>query len=85
LKSAYVARLTYLLYGNLIPQFINVIKPKYSIVEFISLSEYLKSNFFVSPNGELLENILKLEKSNCLNYKRLIGPFKQVNYRREKD
>jgi len=72
LKSTHIARLTYLLYGNLIPRFINVVKPKYSVVEFIYLSEYLKYNFFVSPNGELLENILIIEKSNKIFQKATI-------------
>lgn len=64
LRSTHIPRLTHLLYKNIIPSYFKSIKPKYSIDEFIALSEYLKSNFFVSPNGELLKNALKLEKVN---------------------
>ncbi|MDO4881571.1 MAG: hypothetical protein Q3983_09840 [Capnocytophaga sp.] len=36
----------------------------FTLAEFTALSEYLKHNFYVSPNGDLLENIIKIEKRN---------------------
>ena len=35
-----------------------------TFAEFTALSEYLKHNFYVSPNGDLLENLIKIEKRN---------------------
>ncbi len=64
LRSLYIARLGYLLKNTLISLFLTQIKPKYSVVEFISILNYLKNNFQISPNGDLLENIFKIEKLN---------------------
>ena len=36
----------------------------FTFEEFTALSEYLKHNFYVSPNGDLLENLIKIEKRN---------------------
>jgi len=36
----------------------------FTFTEFTALSEYLKHNFYVSPNGDLLENLIKIEKRN---------------------
>ena len=36
----------------------------FTFTEFMALSEYLKHNFYVSPNGDLLENLIKIEKRN---------------------
>ena len=36
----------------------------FTFEEFTALSEYLKHNFYVSPNGDLLENLIKIEKQN---------------------
>ena len=32
----------------------------FTFAEFTALSEYLKHNFYVSPNGDLLENLIKI-------------------------
>ena len=36
----------------------------FTFAQFKALSEYLKHNFYVSPNGDLLENLIKIEKRN---------------------
>jgi len=36
----------------------------FTFAQFMALSEYLKHNFYVSPNGDLLENLIKIEKRN---------------------
>lgn len=36
----------------------------FCLAEFTALTRYLKHNFYVSPNGYLLENALKIEKQN---------------------
>ena len=36
----------------------------FCVAEFTALTRYIKHNFYVSPNGYLLENALKIEKQN---------------------
>lgn len=69
LKSQDVPRLSYLLSDTLIPKVFKVVKSKFSSLEFNGLTEYLRKNFFVSPNGELLEYIFKLEKASNSYFK----------------
>lgn len=61
LKSLYVARICFLLRENLIPQFVCDKKIDYSPEDFFYITVYLKDNYFISPNSNLLEDILKLE------------------------
>jgi len=68
LRSTLIARLSVLL-QELLKDYIETQKICFSPLEFLSITEYTKNCFFVSPNGELLENLLKIEKSNkiCAN------------------
>ncbi|ASE62037.1 hypothetical protein CEQ15_11315 [Chryseobacterium indologenes] len=61
LRTLYVARLGALLGGNLIPRFVNDKSIKYSPEDFFHVSVYLRQNYFVSPNSNFLEDILKIE------------------------
>lgn len=61
LRSLYVARLGFLLRENLIPKLVNDKKLVYSPEDFFNATIYLKDNYFVSPNSNFLEDILKIE------------------------
>lgn len=61
LRSLYVARLGTLLENNLIPKFVNDKMIVYSPEDFFHVTMYLKDNYFVSPNSNFLEDILKIE------------------------
>jgi len=62
LRSLYVARLGALLRDDLIPKLVNDKEIVYSAEDFFHNTIYLKDNYFVSPNSNLLEDILKIEK-----------------------
>ncbi|QDZ62233.1 hypothetical protein EVD20_04470 [Elizabethkingia bruuniana] len=61
LRSLYVASLGFLLRENLIPKLVNDKKLVYSQEDFFNVTIYLKDNYFVSPNSNFLEDILKIE------------------------
>ncbi|WP_367331080.1 hypothetical protein [Sphingobacterium multivorum] len=61
LRPLYVARLGSLLQNNLIPKFVDDKNIIYSAEDFLHTSDYLKSNYFVSPNSNFLEDILKIQ------------------------
>lgn len=61
LKSLYVARLGALLRDNLIPKLVNDKMIIYSPEDFLYATIYLRNNYFVSPNSNFLEDILKIE------------------------
>lgn len=61
LRSLYVARLGALLRANLIPKFVNDKNIVYSPEEFLYVTAYLRENYFISPNSNFLEDILKIE------------------------
>lgn len=61
LRSLYVARLGALLRDNLIPKLVNDKTIVYSPEDFFHVTVYLKDNYFVSPNSNFLEDILKIE------------------------
>lgn len=62
LRSLYVARLGALLQDNLIVKFVNDKMIAYSPEDFLKVTAYLKENYFVSPNSNFLEDILKIEQ-----------------------
>jgi hypothetical protein len=41
----------------------------YTPSEFVAVTTYLQNNFFVSPNGELIENILKINTKHKITAK----------------
>lgn len=61
LRSLYVARLGTLLGNNLIPKLVNDKMIVYLPEDFFHVTVYLKDNYFVSPNSNFLEDILKIE------------------------
>ncbi|KXH84902.1 hypothetical protein [Chryseobacterium kwangjuense] len=61
LRSLYIARLGALLRDNLIPKFVNDKMIVYSPEDFFHTTVYLRENYFVSPNSNFLEDILKAE------------------------
>lgn len=61
LRSLYVARLGALLRDNLIPKLVNDKMTVYSPEDFFHTTVYLKVNYFISPNSNFLEDILKIE------------------------
>lgn len=61
LRSLYVARLGALLRDNLISKLVNDKMTVYSPEDFFHTTVYLKENYFISPNSNFLEDILKLE------------------------
>jgi hypothetical protein len=61
LRSLYVPRLGALLRDDLIPKLVNDKKIVYSAEDFFHNTIYLKDNYFVSPNSNFLEDILKIE------------------------
>lgn len=61
LSSLYVVRLGALLRDKLIPKLVNDRNIVYSAEDFLYVSDYLKYNYFVSPNSNFLEDILKIE------------------------
>ncbi|STD07604.1 hypothetical protein [Chryseobacterium carnipullorum] len=61
LRSLYVSRLGALLRDNLIPKLVNDKTIVYSPEDFFHVTVYLKDNYFVSPNSNFLEDILKIE------------------------
>ncbi|WP_286751696.1 MULTISPECIES: hypothetical protein [Sphingobacterium] len=61
LRSLYIARLGSLLQNNLIPKFVDDKNIVFSAEDFLHTSEYLKYNYFVSPNSNFLEDILKIQ------------------------
>ncbi|AZB17475.1 hypothetical protein EG352_06695 [Chryseobacterium indologenes] len=61
LRSLYVARLGALLRDNLISKFVNDKMIVYSPKDFFHVTVYLRENYFVSPNSNFLEDILKIE------------------------
>lgn len=71
LSPLYVARLGFLLRDTLIPQFVNDNMIVYSPEDYFDTTVYLKENYFVSPNSNFLEDILKIEHVR--------GIFKQGN------
>ena len=70
LKGLLVARLDVLL-GDLIREYIGK-KISYFPAEFIALTRYLESSV-ISPNGDLIENILKIESINRICTKATIS------------
>jgi len=48
----------------------------FTFAQFMALSEYLKHNFYVSPNGDLLENLIKIEYQNKARSQRNTFKFK---------
>ncbi|MDR6546503.1 hypothetical protein J2810_002562 [Chryseobacterium rhizosphaerae] len=61
LRSLYVVRLGALLRDNLIFKFVNDKMIVYSAEDFFHTTVYLSENYFVSPNSNFLEDILKME------------------------
>lgn len=61
LRSLYVARLGALLRDNLIPKLVNDKMIVYLPEDFLQVTVYLRDNYFVSPNSNFLEDILKIE------------------------
>lgn len=61
LRSLYVARLGALLRDNLISKLVNDKMTVYSPEDFFHTTVYLKDNYFISPNSNFLEDILKIE------------------------
>lgn len=61
LRSLFIARIGRLLEEDLIPIFVNDKKIDYSAEEFFHVTVYLRDNYFVSPNSNFLEDILKIE------------------------
>lgn len=68
LKSTRVARLLVLL-EQLIAKYINELNVSYTPSEFVNVTKYCRDNFFVSPNGELIENILKINTKHKITAK----------------
>lgn len=64
LRPQYVPRLCFLISDTLLPHIFEKVKKEFSVAEYVSLTEYIKINYFVSPNAELLEYALKIEKSS---------------------
>lgn len=62
LNSLYVARLGALLKGKLIPPLVNDKDLFYSPEDFLHTTVYLQENYFVSPNSNFLEDIIKIEQ-----------------------
>ncbi|WP_286856717.1 MULTISPECIES: hypothetical protein [Sphingobacterium] len=62
LRSLYVARLGALLRENLIVRFVNDKAISYTPEDFYYTTAYLKQNYFVSPNSNFLEDIIKIEQ-----------------------
>lgn len=61
LKSLYVARIGALLRDNLIPKFVKDRMIVYSPEDFLHVTIYLRDNYFISPNSNFLEDIIKIE------------------------
>lgn len=61
LRSLYVTRLGALLRDNLISKLVNDKMIVYSPEDFFHITVYLRENYFVSPNSNFLEDILKIE------------------------
>ncbi|MGL6126346.1 hypothetical protein [Chryseobacterium artocarpi] len=61
LKSLYIARIGALLRDNLIPKLVKDRMIVYSPEDFLNVTVYLKDNYFISPNSNFLEDILKIE------------------------
>ncbi|WP_330745914.1 hypothetical protein [Chryseobacterium sp. CP-77] len=61
LKSLYVARIGALLEDNLISKFVKDRMIVYSPEDFLQVTIYLRDNYFISPNSNFLEDILKIE------------------------
>ncbi|ENI8404032.1 hypothetical protein ABZY94_000614 [Listeria monocytogenes] len=61
LRSSYIARLTTLL-RNLLSDYIKIEGTQFTPIEFELLTQYTKKISEVSPNGDILENLLKIEK-----------------------
>lgn len=66
LRSLYVARLGALFGNNLIPNFVNDKMITYSPEDYFHITVYLKHNYFVSPNSNFLEGIIKIEQSRSI-------------------
>lgn len=62
LRSLHIARLSHLLQHTLIPKLMKLVN--YNVYEFHIVTEYLRNNIYVSPNSELLEKIILIEKDN---------------------
>lgn len=61
LRSIYVARLGVLLRDDLIPKLVNDKIIAYLPEDFLNVTIYLRDNYFISPNSNFLEDILKIE------------------------
>ncbi|MNI48270.1 hypothetical protein D3C73_1028280 [compost metagenome] len=61
LRSLYVVRLGALLRDNLIGKFAKDKMIVYSPEDFFHITVYLRDNYFVSPNSNFIEDILKIE------------------------
>jgi len=61
LRSLYVARIGALLRDNLIPKFVQDKMIVYSPEDFLCVTAYFRDNYFISPNSNFLEDILKIE------------------------
>ncbi|WON94362.1 hypothetical protein [Sphingobacterium sp. UGAL515B_05] len=66
LRSLYVARLGALLRNNLIPSFVKDKMITYSPEDYFHITVYLKHNYFISPNSNFLEDIIKIEQSRSI-------------------
>ncbi|WP_077415944.1 hypothetical protein [Chryseobacterium sp. JV274] len=60
-KPLYIARIGALLRDNLIPKLVKDRMIVYSPEDFLNVTVYLKDNYFISPNSNFLEDILKIE------------------------
>lgn len=61
LKSLYVARIGAFLRDNLIPKLVKDRMIVYSPEDFLHVTVYLRENYFISPNSNFLEDILKID------------------------
>ncbi|MDR4952243.1 hypothetical protein REB14_08670 [Chryseobacterium sp. ES2] len=61
LRSLYVARIGALLRDNLISKLVKDRMIVYSPEDFLYVTVYLRENYFISPNSNFLEDILKIE------------------------
>jgi hypothetical protein len=68
LKPMIVARLRVLL-KDLIIKYMNEQNVSYTPAEFIFVTTYLRDNFLISPNGELIENVLKINAKHKITTK----------------
>lgn len=63
-KSTVISGYDFLLQDDIIIHLLKSKKIKLEPQDFLTVTNYLKHNYFVSPNGELLKNIFLLEREN---------------------